>query len=87
MKFEDIITFFVCLFVLYLCSQALLIIQKIVFYLTQMEIRFVYQWNELFNSLFLMINYISTKISEYKNEILIKNIINMVFNNILQLIN
>ena len=52
-----------------------------------MEIRFVYQWNELFNSLFLMINYISTKISEYKNEILIKNIINMVFNNILQLIN
>ncbi|ORX44558.1 hypothetical protein BCR36DRAFT_127306 [Piromyces finnis] len=58
--------------------QALLIIQKIIFYLSQMKVRFVYQWNELFDSLFLMINYICKHVSELKEEILLKNIINML---------
>lgn len=62
--------------------QALLIIQKIVFYLTQMKKRFVYHWSELYKSLFLMISNINKNILKLKNQILLKSIINMLIRNI-----
>ncbi|KAL6600021.1 hypothetical protein U3516DRAFT_832098 [Neocallimastix sp. 'constans'] len=58
--------------------QALLIIQKILFYLTYMKIPFEYQWNEIYKSLFLIISYITKNLDSLKNEILLKSIINML---------
>jgi len=43
-----------------------------------MNIRFVYHWNELYKSLFLMISDINKNILKLKSQILLKSIISMV---------